>query len=391
MRLLFVKDTLAWPRTSGHDVHTYHMMQACAQLGHEVAFAFNRPPGSAATSGLGLAAQFPLRGTDGEPGELPRGTWLQKRFRSFYGVPASALNALSSAVTAWRPDAAIIVGLDGLAYCPALAGPVRIWYAADEWVLHHLTQLEIGGAIRTHLGDALVKGVYERAHRHVVDRVWVVSRSEQLAMQWFAGMGRVDVLPNGVDGSYFHPDGEDPPSNTAVFWGRLDFGPNEQALEWFCRHVWPRVRALVHDARFTIVGFNASSLVRRLSSLPGISLETDLPDLRRTVRAHSLAVLPFVSGGGIKNKLLEAAALGLPIVCTRRATEGLRDRAAAPLSVTDDPATMADAIVELWSDAGLRRRRADAARAWVLKNHTWTATAAEAIASIDQSMAERCA
>src|SRR5690606_11188209 len=115
-------------------------------------------------------------------------------------------------------------------------GAVRVWYAADEWVWHHLTQLR-PGAPRTwgELRQAALKGAYERAHAGVVDRAWVVSETEARAMRWLAGMRTVDVLPNGVDASYYAPvarEREIP--HSAIFWGRLDFGPNVQALEWFC-------------------------------------------------------------------------------------------------------------------------------------------------------------
>jgi hypothetical protein len=89
---------------------------------------------------------------------------------------------------------------------------------------------------------AAVKGLYERAYGPLLDRVWVVSEADRRAMRWVAGARAVDVLPNGVDADYYAPRAAAVERETCAFWGRLDFGPNIQALEWFCGRVWPAVR-----------------------------------------------------------------------------------------------------------------------------------------------------
>ncbi len=385
MRLLFAKHSLSWPRSSGHDVHTFYMMKACAALGHEVALATVAEPSDGALDGLTLRARFLLDAPRSANG-LPPASWLQTRYRSFYGMPAERIAALAEAAASWSADAVIVAGLDALPYFPACSGVIRVWYAGDEWVRHHLSQLKLGDPeLRSNLRDAVVKALYERAHASVLDRVWVVSDAERRAMRWVAGVRHVDVLPNGVDGDFFAPGDESPEDRTAVFWGRLDFGPNIQALEWFCGRVWPLLRRRVPDARFTILGFQPSDAVRRLAAIDGVSLISDLPDLRSTVRRHALVVLPFTSGGGIKNKLLEAAALGCPIVCTPLAAQGLRTPS-APLRLASTPAQMSQEITRLWSDATCRRQLGADARAWVLEHHTWTATAKDAIEGLRESL-----
>ena len=385
MRLLFVKQSLVWPRSSGHDVHTYYMMKALRSLGHAVGLATVEEPTAAALDGLNLDRVFRVYKEQADPnGAILSDSSLQKRFRSFWGVSEGQILGVRRAADEFRASAVIVSGLDALPYFPALSGVTRVWYAADEWMLHHLTQIQLRrGHVIGPLRAAAVKGLYERAYRKVVDRVWVVSEGDRRAMRWGAGMARVDVLPNGVDGEFFQPGDEAPEARTAVFWGRLDFGPNIQALEWFCRRVWPLVRQHVPDARFIIIGFQPTPAVRELAAGDGISLEADLLDLRARARRCALAVLPFVSGAGIKNKLLEAAALGLPIACTRVATRGLRGT--PPLTVASRPEELARAIVALWSNEPRRRQLGAEARRWVLEHHTWQATAREAAAGLAAS------
>jgi glycosyltransferase involved in cell wall biosynthesis len=382
MKLLFIKQSLSWPRSSGHDVHGYNMMKACAALGHEVSLATAHVPSADAVAGLPLNRLYSLAESD--DGARPvAASWLQRRFRRFYGVPDHHVAAGAAIARESKADAVIVVGLDVLPYFPPLRGVRRVWYAADEWVLHHVSQLKFGDShFKENLQNALVKGLYERAHRRVIDRVWVVSEPEQRAMRWFAGMSNVDVVPNGVDGDYFAPGSEAPEQNTAVFWGRLDFGPNIQALQWFVTRVWPGVRRAVSDARFTIVGFQPVPAVVELAQTPGVSLLRDVPDLRRTVRTRQVAVLPFRSGGGVKNKLLEAAALGMPIVGTPLATRGLHPGHTNALIAEEAPDAFAQALVSLWNEPARRAQMGAAARCWVLENHSWDSTARTAMAAL---------
>jgi glycosyltransferase involved in cell wall biosynthesis len=383
MRFLFVKTSLAWPRATGHDVHAFHMMQALARLGHDVALMTQQPPPAEATAGLELAGRFTLGDDFGAPrgvASRPQLSGLQERFRRYYGIETASIASVAQAASAFNAGAVVAVGLDALPLLSGVSGPVRIWYAADEWAWHHLTQVTQAGRAWSELRQAAVKGLYERAYAGVVDRVWIVSDTERRAMRWLAGMRTADVLPNGVDADYFgFQDADHEIERSAIFWGRLDFGPNIQALEWFCRRVWPMVRAAVPDARFTILGYSPSRAVVDLTGRDGIELRPDVVDLRPDVRRHALAILPFVSGSGIKNKLLEAASLGKAIVCTPRACEGLR-HAGLPMIAVRRPDDWVAAMTRLWADRSSRTRLGQDARQWVARHHTWAAAAETAAA-----------
>ena len=384
MRLLFVKTSLAWPRSSGHDVHTFHMMKACAELGHEVSLATVVPPEPKAVEGFTLRSYSRLTAPVPETAQGITSTWLQQRFRSFWGVDDLHALALRHVVQTQSPDAVVVVGLDALPYFPVLSGVIRVWYAADEWVLHHLSMLQFrlrGGHLVENLRAAAIKGLYERAHRNVIDRAWVVTERDRSAMRRVAGIQHVDVLPNGVDADFFRPGIEPVEPRTAVFWGRLDFGPNIQALEWFCKDVWPKIREAAPAARFKIIGFQPGDTVKALATAPGVTLEANVLDLRPVVRRQAVAVLPLISGAGIKNKLLEAAAMGLPVVGTELATLGLRGT--PPVVTAASAADFANAVLQMWSDPETRATRSKAMREWVTANHSWRSAAQEAMAALE--------
>lgn len=389
MRILFVKDSLAWPRSSGHDVHGFHMMRELGRIGHEVSLATLAPPKPEATDGAGLAATISLEGGPDAPVETLPLTRLQEKFRSYWGIDLARIRAVARAAEATRAEVVVAVGLPVLPYLAGAPRAVRVWYAADEWAWHHLSLLRVlAPSTWPNLKVAAVKGLYERAYAPIVDRTWVVSDADRFAMRWVAGARNVDVLPNGVDAAWFAPTTGAPAAlRSCVFWGRLDFEPNIQALEWFCGRVWPRIRAAAPDARLSIFGFKPGPEVLALARAPGVTLTADLPDLRGEIAKHELVVLPFVSGGGIKNKLLEAAGLAMPIVCTPRACGGLRE--AAPVVAAGRPAAFARAVLDLWASAARRRALGGEARRWVQAHHTWEAVAEEAARGLSASLAGR--
>jgi glycosyltransferase involved in cell wall biosynthesis len=191
-------------------------------------------------------------------------------------------------------------------------------------------------------------------------------------------------MPNGVDAEHYRPSAEGDIPASCVFWGRLDFDPNIDALEWFIGRIWPKVVKRTPSARFALFGFNPCPRVKELAKAPGVELHPDLPDLRAEVARRQVVILPFVSGGGIKNKLLEAAAMAMPIVCTRLALSGTKGQ--PPVQVCRSPAEWAESLAGLWSNPGARQGLGAAARQWVTENHTWEAIAHTAEQGIRQSM-----
>jgi polysaccharide biosynthesis protein PslH len=379
MRLLFVKARLEWPRTYGHDVHCYEMMRALGGLGHQIALATDAPPSAEALAGLPLSMQWVL---EPDPAAAPVTlSYLQERYRSYWGISHGRIQALRQHAADWQADVVVVVGLEILPYLAGPVGPTRVWYAADEWVWHYVSQLatDPSQAI-THLRQAAIKGLYERAYGPLMDRVWVVSDSERRAMRIVAGCKHVDVLPNGVDTTTFVSSPGTVEPRSAVFWGRLGFGPNVQALRWFCERVWPLVRAKVPDATFTILGADPPAEVSAYARLAGVRVVANPVDLRPDISRAEVVVLPFVSGGGIKNKFLEAASMSRPIVATSRATRGLRSQ--PPVRLADSPDAFATALIAVWNEPDRGAALGRAARTWVETAHTWPATAAEAIRAL---------
>lgn len=395
MKILFVKERLAWPRSSGHDVHTYYSMQAIARSGHAVGLVTLHELEQKAIEQSGVDNIYCLKthpSTHNDQDDTRvQLTKTQERFRSYWGIEHTNILKVGKIAADFQADAVIVVGLNVLPYLGAVHQAIRIWYAGDEWVWHHLSQVQIlNPASWSELKQAVIKGLYERAYAKMLDRVWMVTEADARAMRRVTGIREVDVLPNGVDTDYYQPLQTEEIPRSCVFWGRLDFGPNIQALQWFCRNVWSKLQSEFPDAKFSIYGFQPTLPVQRLiTEYRGITLKGNLPDIRAEIAKHQVVVLPFISGGGIKNKLLEASALGKAILCTPRTVKGLSH--GASIVSTSKPLQWSEALKSLWRDDDLRRKMGKAARAWVLKEHTWNSVAATAIAGIEKSLGAKAA
>ena len=140
------------------------------------------------------------------------------------------------------------------------------------------------------------------------------------------------------------------------------------------------------DARFTIIGYQPTAPVEKLAELPGVTLLPSVDDLRTTVCQHAVVALPMINGGGIKNKLLEGAAMGRPIICTPRATMDLRSGGRLPVVQVRQPAEWVKGLVSLWNDQSRRDELGRQARAWVREYHSWAAPARNALKAFQQSI-----
>ncbi len=386
MRFLFVKTDQGWPRACGHDVHGYHMMRALTDIGHDVALTTLMTPKPEALEGLDLCdlSVMPSRRLNTSFDHAPKMNWSQQRFQSYWGIEQANISFVGAKADALGADAVVVVGMEVLPYLAGVKRQQRIWYAADEWVWHHLSLIKAlqPGSWR-HVKQAVVMGLYEFAFSNLIDRAWVVSGTDARALKMVTRIGGIDVVPNGVDSCHYAGSDVGCEGHSCTFWGCLSFAPNVQALQWFCERVWPRVKRRVPEARFSIFGFDPPEDVLKLALIEGVTVTANVPDIRKCVDSQQVVVLPFLSGGGVKNKLLEAASMAKPILCSPRACNGLNGDVQLPFAIERlNARRWQDELIRLWNDANLRRECGEAARRWVMNHHSWEISAETAVAAM---------
>ena len=211
----------------------------------------------------------------------------------------------------------------------------------------------------------------ERRLARQFDLCTATTRAEWETLDGFGTGTPSDWFPNGVDSDYFAPSGEPFDPDIVSFVGRMDYYPNQECMFDFCASTWPIIRERRPKAKLLIVGADPSPAVRKLGELPGVEVTGSVPDVRPYVRRSALMVAPLNIARGTQNKILEAMAMGVPVVTSDIAAGGVDAVAGEHLLVAKSRADCAEAVLKLMADKAERTRLAEAGRARMLSNHAW--------------------
>lgn len=162
-----------------------------------------------------------------------------------------------------------------------------------------------------------------------------------------------------------------PAPPTVVFTGDMSYFPNQEAVRYFARQVFPLVRKSVPAARFLVVGRNSGRPVTALREIGGVEVTGQVPDIRTYLAMATVAVAPFSIAAGLQNKILEAMAYGLPVAGTRRAVQGLSAPVAGMVEIGDDTETLAEKVSALLRDPERARSIGQESRHRVAADYSW--------------------
>jgi sugar transferase (PEP-CTERM/EpsH1 system associated) len=203
------------------------------------------------------------------------------------------------------------------------------------------------------------------------DMCTATTRAEWETLKGYGVDVPTDWFPNGVDADFFTPDETPYDPDTISFIGRMDYYPNQECMAGFCATTLPLLREKRPNIKLTIVGADPSPGVRKLGELPGVTVTGSVPDVRPYVRASAAMVAPLNIARGTQNKILEAMAMGVPVVTSGAAAGGVDAQNVEHFLVADTPSGYADAILRILDDPAERRRLAVAGRERMLTNHAW--------------------
>ena len=181
---------------------------------------------------------------------------------------------------------------------------------------------------------------------------------------------RVHVYPNALPEI---PQPEAPEEDCVVFSGNLEYHPNVEAVRWFRREIWPRLRQRFPRLEWRLVGRNPQAVRRYVAGDDRIVLTGPVENAVDSLAPAKVCVAPLRSGSGTRFKILEAWAAARAVVSTTLGAEGLGARAGEHLLLADDAAGFADAVARLLEDRELRRALGQAGRALYLERYTWPA------------------
>lgn len=204
------------------------------------------------------------------------------------------------------------------------------------------------------------------------DVVMVLTPQERHHMLEYAPDLHVVVIPSGVDTRVFYPADRPITPDGIIFAGHFGHEQNRDAVRWFLARVWPAIRARHPDLFFYVIGPNPPPDIRDCSWRdPQIVVTGEVSDVRPYLHRSAVYVCPIRMGSGLRGKILEAMAAGVPVVATSAALEGIPVQPGGSCIIADDAEVMGEQILWLLEDEPLRHRLAQRALEVVRERLSW--------------------
>jgi polysaccharide biosynthesis protein PslH len=372
MRILLITETVPYPLDSGGRIKTWHTLDALARE-HEVhchAFVRNERQRDAAAAPLGrICASLTLhlvpRSLPREAVHLARSLSLRLPLTIVRHYSRRVMPRVAAECRERRIELLYCDHLSMLEYGRRLTLPIV--HDAHN-VEHRIVQRYAEGLPRTDVKRLLFERegrrlrAYEASMYPKCSLIFAVSEVDAAAIASFAPQVPVVPVPIAVAAATLTPIERVTEAPEVLFVGAQDWPPNADAVDYFLREIWPRVRSQVPDARLTIVGRGEAAVKARWGSNPSLRFTGWVQDVDPWFRQSRVMVVPLRSGSGMRVKILDAFARGLPVVATSIGMEGIAAGGEQAL-IADTPDAFASATVRILQDRALAERLSKAARA----------------------------
>ncbi|MCE5314970.1 MAG: glycosyltransferase family 4 protein [Armatimonadota bacterium] len=204
------------------------------------------------------------------------------------------------------------------------------------------------------------------------DRVLTVSDEDKSTLDTLcSGTANTACVPIGVDVHYFEHVDRTQGSKNILSIGTMYWPPNVDSMLYFCREILPLVKAEIPGCTVTIAGQRPVESIRALASDPSVRVTGYVSDSRRESKDCGVFVVPLRSGSGVRVKILNALAMGLPVVSTSIGAEGLAVESGKHLMIADTPEDFARAVVNVLGSPELADKIGRSGRALICELYSW--------------------
>jgi glycosyltransferase involved in cell wall biosynthesis len=371
MRILVLSTWFPYPPDHGSKSRAHYLVQALAEA-HEVMLVAFRPQDTANGALPGnvrvvSVADDPFRYVSRPQwikyaSPIPLAFWPSRPMR----------RAVDEARGAEAWDAVVAIQTPVAQYAPRLAGTPRVIDIDTSFSFQLRERHDYTANLRTWLSWQKTHRYETRMFRRFQAGSVVSSKEIDFVRSMVKQTAcRVEVVPNGVDCQH-HPFGQYAVRpDTLIYNGALTYSANYDAMRFFLSKVYPLLRQQVPGLSLTITGSTAGVDRSGLRMDESVYFSGYVKDIRSLVGSSAVCVVPIRQGSGTRLKILEAMALGVPVVSTRKGAEGLDAADGEHLLLADDPNEFAAKTTALLRDTALRERLVGQARRLVEQRYEW--------------------
>jgi len=302
-----------------------------------------------------------------------RGFWDNKPFQVHYFQSGAMRRMLKAVLSAEHFDAIHVQHLRMSPYLSQRKNIPRILDLPDAFSLYwERRQAMKRGLARTFFEK--IEGARVLRYEEILRsyNMSLVCSSEDLNyLREKHHVDNIRLLPNGVDLDTFVAGGHDYSKNdTLLFTGNMDYAPNVDAVIYFSQEILPLIHQKMPHVRFVIAGQRPVKKVLELAN-DCIVVTGFIKELAPVYNSASVVVAPLRFGAGTQNKVLEAMAMGVPVVCTNIGFGGLNIESGQGAIKQTDPQLFADSVIALLSTAEMRKRVGEAGINVIRSQFSW--------------------
>ncbi len=370
LNLLVVSTWWPYPPDNGSRLRAYHLLRELSKQCRITLVGFGDPSGEAHIGPLRaycdrVEAIRPTRRTDG--GHGIRGL-LSPVPRHYVQIESATMRARLAGLVGSH-DAALALQVDAARYLVDHRDLPRVFEEVEVTTLREQFTTARGPA-RLRYGMTWWKfGRFIRSVVDAFDLTTVVSAEEREQLRQIGcDVDRVAVVPNGVEAA-----GTLPPADRAdrlIYPGSVMYAANLDAVRYFVHDILPLIRRVRPGVSFWVTGATDGIDVSDLAA-PGVTFTGRLPDIRQAIAGSAACVVPLRVGGGTRLKVLEAMAIGTPVVSTPKGIEGLDVVPGRHVAVGASPDAFAAQVLQVMEDARFRGRMTEDARVLVTSQYAW--------------------
>ena len=256
-------------------------------------------------------------------------------------------------------------------YIPSIKGRAKIVLRAHNqehqiWKL--MSKQELNPLKRFYLRTLAMR--IEKLEKKILSEIDILIPISEADRKGFDQLGHalpVMVIPTGIDISNY-PVNEDENSILLFFIGALDWGPNQEGLDWFFREVWPEILLKWPGLTLDLAGRNPAYYFNGRIMPDNVRLEGEVEDAIEFFYHHTVMIVPLLTGSGIRIKILEAMAMGKTIISTRIGAGGLEAVHGEHLFLADTPAEYVSILENLQTRQDHLQIMGQKARQFVTEN-----------------------